>query len=53
MNANVSDQDIVILGGARTPFGDFGGALEDVSTVDLGAHAGGQGIAVIFEGIHG
>ena len=27
--------DVVILGGARTPFGTFGGALRDVSGTDL------------------
>jgi acetyl-CoA acetyltransferase family protein len=35
MNPN----DVVILGGARTPFGSFGGALRDVSAVELGAVA--------------
>lgn len=29
----------VILGGARTPFGKFGGALKDVPAVDLGGAA--------------
>ena len=27
----------VIIGAARTPIGSFGGALKDVSAVDLGA----------------
>lgn len=40
MNDRGSDQDIVIVRGARTPFGDFGGALKDLDAVDLGAHAG-------------
>jgi acetyl-CoA acetyltransferase family protein len=31
--------DVVILGGARTPFGSFGGALKDVSAVELGTVA--------------
>jgi acetyl-CoA C-acetyltransferase len=31
--------DVVILGGARTPFGSFGGALRDVSAVELGTVA--------------
>jgi acetyl-CoA C-acetyltransferase len=35
----VSDRDVVIVRGARTPFGDFGGALKDVSAVDLGVTA--------------
>ena len=39
MNDRSSDQDIVILGGARTPFGDFGGALKDLDAVELGVHA--------------
>src|SRR5262245_35464696 len=34
-----SDRDIVILSGARTPFGDFGGALKDLDAVELGVHA--------------
>src|SRR4029078_373422 len=29
-------KDIVILGGARTAFGTYGGALRDVSATDLG-----------------
>lgn len=40
MNDRGSDQDIVIVRGARTPFGDFGGALKDLDAVDLGVHAG-------------
>jgi acetyl-CoA C-acetyltransferase len=31
--------DVVILRGARTPFGSFGGALKDMTAVDLGATA--------------
>lgn len=31
--------DIVILSGARTPFGKFGGALKDLTATDLGVHA--------------
>jgi acetyl-CoA acetyltransferase len=30
--------EIVIAGGMRTPFGDFGKALRDVPLVELGAH---------------
>lgn len=30
---------IVIAGGRRTPFGDFGKSLRDIPLVDLGAHA--------------
>ncbi|HEU5478938.1 MAG TPA: thiolase family protein [Candidatus Tumulicola sp.] len=31
--------EIVIVDGARTPFGNFGGALKDVSAIDLGVAA--------------
>jgi len=31
------DRDIVVLSGARTPFGTFNGALKDISAIDLGA----------------
>jgi acetyl-CoA acetyltransferase family protein len=30
-----NDRDIVVLGGARTPFGTFVGSLKDVSAIDL------------------
>jgi acetyl-CoA acetyltransferase len=33
------DRDIVVLGGARTPFGTFMGSLKDVSAIELGAIA--------------
>ena len=33
------DRDIVIVGGARTPIGKFGGTLRPLTAVDLGAHA--------------
>jgi acetyl-CoA C-acetyltransferase len=36
---NYEDRDIVVLGGARTPFGTFNGALKDISAIDLGAIA--------------
>jgi acetyl-CoA acyltransferase 2 len=32
-------RDVVIVRGARTPFGTFGGSLKDVSAVDLGVTA--------------
>jgi acetyl-CoA acetyltransferase family protein len=35
----IADQEVVVLRGARTPFGDFGGALRDLSAAELGAHA--------------
>src|SRR5258706_6058059 len=39
MHDRSADQDIVIVGGARTAFGDFGGVFRDVGAVELGAHA--------------
>src|SRR5256885_15742203 len=38
-NTNYEDRDVVVLGGARTPFGTFNGTLKDVSAIDLGAIA--------------
>ncbi|HYE78654.1 MAG TPA: acetyl-CoA C-acetyltransferase [bacterium] len=35
----MADQELVILGGARTPFGTFGKSLKDIPTNDLGAIA--------------
>jgi acetyl-CoA acetyltransferase family protein len=35
----VTDRDIVVLGGARTPFGTFMGSLKDVSAIELGTIA--------------
>src|SRR3954452_17839920 len=32
-------KDILILGGARTPMGEYGGALRDLSAIELGATA--------------
>src|SRR5215510_9749529 len=32
-------KDILILGGARTPMGEYGGALRDLSAIELGAVA--------------
>ncbi|MBC8015714.1 MAG: acetyl-CoA C-acetyltransferase, partial [Sporomusaceae bacterium] len=32
-------QEVVIVGAARTPIGDFLGALKDVSPIDLGVTA--------------
>jgi acetyl-CoA acyltransferase 2 len=39
MNTPISDSDVVVLGGARTPFGNFGGALADLTATDLGLAA--------------
>ncbi len=33
------DTEIVIVAGARTPFGNFGGVLSDLSATDLGVYA--------------
>lgn len=32
-------QDVVVLGGVRTPIGKFGGSLRSLTAVELGAHA--------------
>ena len=39
MNNGYRENDIVILAGARTPFGNFGGALRDVGAIDLAVTA--------------
>jgi len=38
------DSDIVVLGGARTPYGTFVGSLRDISAIDLGAIAAREAI---------
>lgn len=38
-------KDIVIVSGARTPFGSFGGGLKDLSATDLAVHASKAAIA--------
>ena len=35
----MANEDIVILGGARTPMAEYVGAFKDVSALELGAHA--------------
>ena len=40
----LDDRDIVVLGGARTPFGTFMGTLKDVSAIDLATVASGEAI---------
>ncbi len=40
----LNDRDIVVLGGARTPFGTFMGTLKDVSAIDLATIASGEAI---------
>ena len=37
--SSFTDRDIVVLGGARTPFGTFMGTLRDISAIDLAAIA--------------
>ena len=32
-------EDVFILGGKRTPMGEYTGRLKDISAIDLGAHA--------------
>ncbi|MEO9169687.1 MAG: acetyl-CoA C-acyltransferase [Candidatus Baltobacteraceae bacterium] len=39
MKAPISDSDVVILAGARTPFGNFGGSLAALTATDLGVVA--------------
>lgn len=38
------DQEIVIMGGARTPFGKYGGGLKDLSATDLAVLAGTEAL---------
>lgn len=38
-STKVAEQDVVIVGAARTPFGSFGGSLRDYSLPDLGSLA--------------
>src|SRR5580698_3432502 len=45
MSIAVSDNDIVILAGARTPFGNLGGALADLSATDLAVFAAESAIS--------
>jgi acetyl-CoA acyltransferase 2 len=39
MNSQPHDDDVVILAGARTPFGNLGGVLADLTATDLGVAA--------------
>lgn len=39
MSMPISDNDIVVVAGARTPFGNFGGVLAGFSATDLAVHA--------------
>ena len=40
-----ADDAVLILGGARTPFGAFGGALKDLGAVELGVVAAREALA--------
>jgi acetyl-CoA acetyltransferase family protein len=39
MKTQGANRDVVFLSGVRTGFGTFGGALKELSAIDLGAHA--------------
>lgn len=39
MSIPISDNDVVVIAGARTPFGNFGGALRDLTATDLAVRA--------------
>ncbi|MHB8177274.1 MAG: acetyl-CoA C-acyltransferase [Vulcanimicrobiaceae bacterium] len=45
MSHTINDTDVVILGGARTPFGNFGGTLAGVTATDLGVVAAQAALA--------
>ncbi len=45
MTSTPNDNDVVILAGARTPFGNFSGALADLTATDLGVAAAEAAIA--------
>jgi acetyl-CoA acetyltransferase family protein len=41
----ISENDVVVLAGARTPFGNFGGVLAGLTATDLAVHAAEAAIA--------
>ena len=45
--------EVVLLGGARTPFGSFGGSLKDLSAIDLFCAIGGKRVWLPREHISG
>jgi len=45
MNTPIQDNDIVIVAGARTPFGNFGGVLSEATATDLAVAAAEGAIA--------
>jgi len=42
---SISDNDVVVIAGARTPFGNFGGVLADFTATDLAVSAADAAIA--------
>ncbi|MDQ2865476.1 MAG: acetyl-CoA C-acyltransferase [Candidatus Eremiobacteraeota bacterium] len=45
MKAPLNDSDVVVIAGARTPFGNFGGSLAKLTATDLGVAAAEAAIA--------
>ena len=41
-------KDVLILGGARTPMGEYGGALRDLSAIALGHPLGASGTRLVL-----
>jgi acetyl-CoA acyltransferase 2 len=44
MTTPILDNDVVVIAGARTPFGNFGGGLAELSATDLGVTAAAAAI---------
>ncbi len=47
MSTELQDSDVVIVAGARTPFGNLGGALADLSATDLAVVAAEAAFRVV------
>ncbi|MBV9720210.1 MAG: acetyl-CoA C-acyltransferase [Candidatus Eremiobacteraeota bacterium] len=45
MNGSIKDNDVVVIAGARTPFGNLGGALSELTATDLAVVAAEAAIA--------
>ena len=45
MTTPISENDVVVIAGARTPFGNFGGVLAEFTATDLAVHAAQAAIA--------
>ncbi|MDQ2871511.1 MAG: acetyl-CoA C-acyltransferase, partial [Candidatus Eremiobacteraeota bacterium] len=45
MSTEIHENDVVIVAGARTPFGNFGGVLSELTATDLAVHAAEAAIA--------